>query len=96
MICTRIRRFATYTGFSVVLVNLSGCADPQSYVFTKLIAPEIPAECLTLDPKWSDPPEADVKSDETARLARTNKDSFTRMRHDRSICRAALQAQAKG
>lgn len=70
---------------------IGGCADPQSYVFTKLITPDIPPECLALDPKWKDPPDADVKSDETARLTRVNKDSFARMRHDRAICRAGLQ-----
>lgn len=71
---------------------LAGCADPQSFVFTKLVSPTVPAECLSLDPKWKDPPEADVKSDETARLTRTNKDNFNSMRSDRSVCRAGLKA----
>lgn len=75
----------------IVIVGLGGCADPQTYAFTKLISPDIPPECLSLDPKWKDPPDADVPSDETARLTRTNKDNFTRMRHDRSVCRAGLQ-----
>lgn len=81
----------------IATVVMGGCSTPQSFVFTKLVSPNIPPECLSVDPKWSDPPDADVKSDETARLTRTNKDSFMRMRHDRSVCRAGLQAsQSKG
>lgn len=97
MICARNRKITTYRVGCVVVVCIlaGGCSNPQSFVFTKLATPDIPPECLSSDPKWQNPPEEDIKADQTARLTRSNKEKFNSMRHDRSICRAGLKAIQK-
>ena len=75
------------------LVFMFGCADPSKpMVSTKLATIAPPHECLSSDPSWTNPPDADEARSETARRERANKDRFNAMRRDRSVCRAGLKA----
>jgi len=77
--------------------NKGGCwsEPPDPMISTKLAMITPPHECLSSDPAWSNPPDADEPRSETARRERKNKDSFNAIRSDRSVCRAGLKAIQK-
>jgi len=77
--------------------NQGGCWSdlPDPMISTKVVTISPPHECLSTDPAWANPPDADEPRSETARRERKNKDNFNALRSDRSVCRAGLKAIQK-
>ncbi len=78
---------------SLLAVVAAGCASQpeKPMVITKIVKPSIPGECLSDDPEWTIPPDADERRSETARRERENKEGFFAMRSNRAVCRAGLR-----
>lgn len=98
MICTK-KRVSSACRMAYALstcLSLAGCGDPpkpEIVLVTKEVRFDAPAECdEARDPKWIDPPDADVKRSESARLFIANKKVTGDIKANRHICSAAIKA----
>ena len=91
-----MRTIVCFLAMTAIVCIQGGCADPSApMVATKIATITPPHECLSSDPAWTNPPDADELRSDTARRERANKDKFNSMKNDRSVCRAGLKAIQK-
>jgi hypothetical protein len=69
-------------------------AAPPPVLVTKVVTPDLPAECTSPDPNWIDPPKGFEPIGHVAEREQKNHDHFSDMKSDRAVCRAGVKAAA--
>jgi len=87
-------QLATLLLVPFLLGNKGGCASdpPEPTIVVRNVEIAPPAECLTPDRDWKNPPADGERSKATSRREQENKRAFNAMRAERSVCRAGLKA----
>ncbi len=93
-------RRTAYVVIGVMSLSLAACSKepPVQYVTISKDAPkfEAPSECdPKSDPRWVDPPDADVPLKESARIMRQNKQGRKDVGVKRDVCWAAIDTYQK-
>jgi len=81
--------------FLVLAAAACSRAEPMPTVVSiDVPAPILPGECSTAgDPKWTSPPDSDVRRRESAALWNRNHDAFDELSGRRRVCATALEKQ---